>query len=144
MMTFNEICNIILFSIMFLLFLFGIHLDLEDKKMSEKGLEELQQELSRAEHQIRELEFNIHNLLIVIRAMDKEHQAYKKEVQEIIDENKGLRNQPFLRIHKDYYIQYEYDETLFDMHKAGDIRSLVYLLNREHGFSEYQCENNKR
>jgi hypothetical protein len=48
----------------------------------------------------------------------------------------------FLKIHDDYYIQYGDDKELFDLHKPADIRSLCIILNREHGFSELQCEYN--
>lgn len=46
----------------------------------------------------------------------------------------------FLKIRNDYFIQYQGE--IFNMHKPSDIRCLVYLLNREKGFSELQCEYN--
>jgi hypothetical protein len=46
----------------------------------------------------------------------------------------------FLKIKDDFYIQYEGE--IFDLHKPSDIRSLCYLLNREKGFSELECEYN--
>ena len=50
----------------------------------------------------------------------------------------------FLKIHDDYYIQYGDDKELFDLHKPADIRSLCIIINREHGFSELQCEYNDK
>ena len=47
---------------------------------------------------------------------------------------------PFLKIHDDYTISYDGDT--FSMHKPADIRSLCYLMNRLHGYSELQCEYN--
>ena len=46
----------------------------------------------------------------------------------------------FLKIKNDFFIQY--NGEIFSLHKPSDIRSLVYLLNREKGFSELQCEYN--
>jgi len=46
----------------------------------------------------------------------------------------------FLKIKNDFFIQYKGE--IFSLHKPSDIRSLVYLLNREKGFSELQCEYN--
>ena len=46
----------------------------------------------------------------------------------------------FLKIKNDFFIQYQGE--IFSLHKPSDIRSLVYLLNREKGFSELQCEYN--
>lgn len=47
---------------------------------------------------------------------------------------------PFLNIVDDYLI--EYDGDYFNLHKPSDIRSLCYLMNRLHGYSELQCEYN--
>lgn len=46
----------------------------------------------------------------------------------------------FLKIKNDFFIKYQGE--IFSLHKPSDIRSLVYLLNREKGFSELQCEYN--
>lgn len=43
----------------------------------------------------------------------------------------------FLRVVDDYLL--EYDGDFFNMHKPSDIRSLVYVLNHDNGFSEQQC-----
>lgn len=43
----------------------------------------------------------------------------------------------FLRIVSDYLL--EYDGDFFNMHKPSDIRVLVYILNRDNGFSEQEC-----
>ena len=61
--------------------------------------------------------------------------------QGIKDEKQQKR---FLKIHDDYYIQYGDDKELFNLHKPADIRSLCIILNREHGFSELQCEYNDK
>jgi phosphoglycolate phosphatase-like HAD superfamily hydrolase len=61
--------------------------------------------------------------------------------QGIKDEKQQKR---FLKIHDDYYIQYGDDKELFDLHKPADIRSLCIIINREHGFSELQCEYNDK
>lgn len=47
---------------------------------------------------------------------------------------------PFLNIVDAYLL--EYDGDYFDLHKPSDIRSLCYLMNRLHGYSELQCEYN--
>lgn len=58
------------------------------------------------------------------------------------EENEQLKLQkPFLKIIDDYFIRYE-DGEFFNLHKPSDIRSLMYILNREHGYSELQCEYN--
>ena len=49
---------------------------------------------------------------------------------------------PFLKIIDDYYIKFGDEGELFDLHKPSDIRSLIYLINRENGYSELQCEYN--
>ena len=46
----------------------------------------------------------------------------------------------FLKIKNQYFIQYQGE--IFNLHKPKDIRCRVYLLNREKGFSELQCEYN--
>lgn len=55
-----------------------------------------------------------------------------------------MTDKPFLKIHNDYFIQYGDDGELFSMHKPSDIRSLIYILNRENGYSELQCEYNDK
>ena len=49
---------------------------------------------------------------------------------------------PFLKIIDDYFIKYRDYGELFNLHKPSDIRSLIYLINRENGYSELQCEYN--
>lgn len=49
----------------------------------------------------------------------------------------GMTEKVFLRIVDDYLL--EYDGEYFNMHKPSDIRSLVYVLNHDNGFSEQQC-----
>lgn len=67
---------------------------------------------------------------------------YVKHLNELNNENEQLKLQkPFLKIIDDYFIQYE-DGEFFNLHKPSDIRSLMYILNREHGYSELQCEYN--
>ena len=61
--------------------------------------------------------------------LKKKYQTLKKEKQ-------------MLKIVDDYLL--EYDGDYFDLHKPSDIRSLVYLFNRCNGFSELECEYNKR
>ena len=62
----------------------------------------------------------------------------------ILEENEQLKQQkPFLKIHKDYFIQYGDDNELFNLHKPSDIRSLCYLINRENGYDELECEYNE-
>ena len=51
----------------------------------------------------------------------------------------GLQK-PFIKILDDYMI--EYDGSCFSMHKPSDIRSFVYLMNRNNNFDELQCEYN--
>ena len=48
----------------------------------------------------------------------------------------------FLEIINDFSIKY--NDEIFNLHKPSDIRNLIYLINREHGYSELQCEYNKR
>ena len=48
----------------------------------------------------------------------------------------------FLRIVDDYLL--EYDGDFFNMHKPSDIRVLVYILNRDNGFSDQECEYNEQ
>ena len=52
-------------------------------------------------------------------------------------------DKPFLKIVDDYFIKYGDDETLFNLHKPSDIRSLIYNLNRANGYSELECEYNR-
>lgn len=61
--------------------------------------------------------------------LKKKYQTLKKEKQ-------------MLKIVDDYLL--EYDGDYFDLHKPSDIRSLVYLFNRCNGFSELECEYNKK
>lgn len=62
----------------------------------------------------------------------------------LIKENEQLKKEryqaPFLKIFDDYFIYYR--DTAFSMHKPQDIRGLCFLLNKEHGFNELQCEYN--
>lgn len=51
-----------------------------------------------------------------------------------------MSEKPFLKIVDDFLI--EYDGDCYNLHKPSDIRSLIYNLNRENGFSELECENN--
>lgn len=53
-----------------------------------------------------------------------------------------MSEKPFLKIVNDFYIQYGDESQLFDLHKPSDIRSLIYVLNRENSFDELQCEYN--
>ena len=55
-----------------------------------------------------------------------------------------MTEKSFLKIIDDYYIKYGNEGQLFDLHKPADIRSLCIILNREHGFSELQCEYNDK
>lgn len=65
-------------------------------------------------------------------------------LNELAEENEQLKQQkPFLKIHDDYFIQYGDDKELFNLHKASDIRSLIYLINRENGYDELECEYNE-
>lgn len=71
----------------------------------------------------------------------KQNDLYRKNFK-LKEENEKLKQQkPFLKIIDDYFIQYE-DGEFFNLHKPSDIRSLMYILNREHGYSELQCEYN--
>lgn len=75
---------------------------------------------------------------LVIKFMRNQSDKIKK----LEKENKQLKQQkPFLKIIDDYFIKYE-DGEFFNLHKPSDIRSLMYILNREHGYSELQCEYN--
>lgn len=68
-----------------------------------------------------------------------------KKIEKMLIEHFGEKNRsPFLKIHNDYFIQYGDDMELFSMHKPADIRSLCYLINREHGYSELQSEYNDK
>ena len=53
-----------------------------------------------------------------------------------------MSEKPFLKIVNDFYIQYGDESQLFDLHKSSDIRSLIYVLNRDNGFNELKCEYN--
>lgn len=66
----------------------------------------------------------------------------QKDWLSICDLLNELSEKPFLKIIDDYYIKYGDDGILFDLHKPSDIRSLIYLINRDNGFSELQCEYN--
>ena len=71
------------------------------------------------------------------------HKEICGELNGLSDENEQLKQpKPFLKIINDYYIKYGDEGELFSMHKPSDIRSLIYLLNRENGYSELQCEYN--
>ena len=48
---------------------------------------------------------------------------------------------PFLEVQNDYYVKY--GDDYFDLHKSKDIRCLMFLLNKEHGYTELECEYNK-
>lgn len=78
-------------------------------------------------------------------------EKYKKELsqgdevnEQLIKENGELKKEkyktPFLKIFDDYFIYYR--DATFSMHKPKDIRGLCFLLNKEHGFTELQCEYN--
>ncbi len=54
----------------------------------------------------------------------------------------GMTEKVFLRIVDDYLL--EYDGDFFNMHKPSDIRVLVYILNRDNGFSDQECEYNEQ
>ena len=53
-----------------------------------------------------------------------------------------MTKKPFLKIIDDYFIKVGDDGILFSMHKPSNIRSLIYILNRQNGYSELQCEYN--
>ena len=69
-------------------------------------------------------------------------------IGELKEENSNLNSilnevglqKPFIKILDDYMI--EYDGSCFSMHKPSDIRSFVYLMNRNNNFDELQCEYN--
>ena len=69
-------------------------------------------------------------------------------IEELKEENSNLNSilnevglqKPFIKILDDYMI--EYDGSCFSMHKPSDIRSFVYLMNRNNNFDELQCEYN--
>lgn len=69
-------------------------------------------------------------------------------IQSLKEENSNLNSilnevglqKPFIKILDDYMI--EYDGSCFSMHKPSDIRSFVYLMNRNNNFDELQCEYN--
>lgn len=72
----------------------------------------------------------------------------RKEIKTLKEENSNLNSilnevglqKPFIKILDDYMI--EYDGSCFSMHKPSDIRSFVYLMNRNNNFDELQCEYN--
>lgn len=69
-------------------------------------------------------------------------------IEELKEENSNLNSilnevglqKPFIKILDDYMI--EYDGSCFSMHKPSDIRSFVYLMNRNNNFDELQCSYN--
>ena len=69
-------------------------------------------------------------------------------IEELKEENSNLNSilnevglqKPFIKILDDYMI--EYDGSCFSMHRPSDIRSFVYLMNRNNNFDELQCEYN--
>lgn len=69
-------------------------------------------------------------------------------IEELKEENSNLNSilnevglqKPFIKILDDYMI--EYDGSCFSMHKPSDIRSFVYLMNRNNNFDELQCGYN--
>ena len=63
------------------------------------------------------------------------------QMQDTLENHIKKEQLPFLKIINDYFIQYE-DGELFSMHKPSDIRCLMNVLNRDHGYSELQCEYN--
>ena len=86
----------------------------------------------------------------------------EERIKELEEKNKDLKNynkwvwhevklmgeqlkegKPFLKIVDDYFIKYGDEETLFNLHKPSDIRSLIYNLNRVNGYSELECEYNR-
>ena len=97
-------------------------------------------------------------LVTILNKQDKEinqlTKARNKHFQSLIDseeinealikENEELKKEkyqtPFLKIFDDYFIYYR--DATFSMHKPKDIRGLCFLLNKEHGFTELQCEYN--
>ena len=97
-------------------------------------------------------------LVTILNKQDKEinqlTKARNKHFQSLIDseeinealikENEELKKEkyqtPFLKIFDDYFIYYR--DATFSMHKPKDIRWLCFLLNKEHGFTELQCEYN--
>lgn len=100
----------------------------------------------------------IKKLVNILNKQDKEinqlTKARNKHFQSLIDseeinealikENEALKKEqyqaPFLKIVNDYFV--EYDGAIYSMHKPSNIRSLCYVLNRLHGFTELQSEYN--
>ena len=82
--------------------------------------------------------------------MDKimEIDEQQSTIEELKEENSNLNSilnevglqKPFIKILDDYMI--EYDGSCFSMHRPSDIRSFVYLMNRNNNFDELQCEYN--
>ena len=78
----------------------------------------------------------------------KENIEQQSTIKQLKEENSNLNSiinevglqKPFIKILDDYMI--EYDGSCFSMHKPSDIRSFVYLMNRNNNFDELQCEYN--
>ena len=97
----------------------------------------------KATEKIKELEEENEQLKQFKEQNIAEYNKLKKVCNDCKRENEQLKQQkPFLKIHNDYFIQYGDDGELFSLHKPSDIRSLMYLLNRENGYSELQCQYN--
>ena len=94
----------------------------------------------------------------VLNALHEERNYFERKKEEFLSkwsianteniqlrqENEQLKQQKsFLKIHDDYFIQYGDDNELFNLHKPSDIRSLIYLINRENGYDELECEYNE-
>lgn len=81
----------------------------------------------------------------VSKFIDKEVDESIDILEQIINELRiNTNKKPFLKIIDDYYIKVGDDCQLIDLHKPSDIRSLIYIINREMGFTETECENNER
>ena len=81
----------------------------------------------------------IRNLL---NKQDNEIKELKEAMKRMAIEMMTPQQKPFLKIYNDYFIKYGDEGDLFSMHKPSDIRSLCYLINRDHGYSELQSEYN--
>lgn len=102
-------------------------------------LHEENEQLKQAYTQLKHRHSLLHDVCIDAEC---DRDMYHKDVLSLEKENEQLKQQkPFLKIINDYFIQYE-DGEFFNLHKPSDIRSLMYILNREHGYSELQCEYN--
>ena len=101
-----------------------------DAKETVNGIANLMTTFSE---RITELEKENKELEHINEWLDKQNGKMNDQLNRLLEAQ--AIGKPFLKIVDDYFIKYGDDETLFNLHKPSDIRSLIYNINRVNGYS---------